>query len=144
MRINRDAHSALGAFVAAYAIKGGPDLETVLGMHKGVRPLSAKEAAALHGKERKAERLAMRYTFEDPYATPGGAMTGRQQPGKRLRQYDANIARSPGRMAYRIQEAVPFCWFCTAEDGKKSREHIFPLWLVRITESVQNALAQSG
>lgn len=48
---------------------------------------------------------------------------------KRLREFDANIARSPGRMAERVREPVPFCWFCTVSNGRKSREHIFPRWL---------------
>jgi hypothetical protein len=58
-------------------------------------------------------------------------MPGRrkQVPEKRLRPFDANIARSSGRMAERVWERVPFCWFCPSSQGKKSKEHIFPKWL---------------
>jgi hypothetical protein len=49
--------------------------------------------------------------------------------GARLRQFDANIARAGGRMAERERESVPFCWFCPATSGRKSKEHIFPQWL---------------
>lgn len=49
--------------------------------------------------------------------------------GKRLRQYDANIAKAGGRMAERERERVPFCWFCPATSGRKSKEHVFPQWL---------------
>ena len=47
----------------------------------------------------------------------------------RLRQYDANVAKAGGRMAKRERERVPFCWFCPATSGRKSKEHIFPQWL---------------
>lgn len=48
---------------------------------------------------------------------------------RRLRQFDGNIGRSSGRMAERVRESVPFCWFCPVEQGRKSREHVFPQWL---------------
>jgi hypothetical protein len=53
----------------------------------------------------------------------------KRTPVKGLRQFDRNLARNPGRMAERVREPVPFCWFCPSNEGRKSREHIFPLWL---------------
>jgi len=50
---------------------------------------------------------------------------------RRMRKYDQNIARSVGRMADRVREPVPFCWFCTAASGQRSKEHIFPRWLLK-------------
>lgn len=32
-------------------------------------------------------------------------------------------------MAERERERVPFCWFCPAVEGRKTKEHIFPQWL---------------
>lgn len=51
------------------------------------------------------------------------------QATPRLRQFDANIAKASGRMAERVREPVPFCWFCPSTEGRKTREHIFPKWL---------------
>lgn len=58
-------------------------------------------------------------------------MPGAQKgtPRQRLRQFDANLARSSGRMAERVREPVPYCWFCASREGRKSREHVFPRWL---------------
>lgn len=53
----------------------------------------------------------------------------KQGSGKRLRQFDSNLAKGSGRMAERVREPVPFCWFCSTQQGRKSREHIFPKWL---------------
>jgi hypothetical protein len=57
-------------------------------------------------------------------------MSNRRKPHDvRLRQFDENLARGPERMAERIRERVPQCWFCSTVDGRKSKEHIFPKWL---------------
>ena len=31
----------------------------------------------------------------------------------------------------RVFEPVPFCWMCSRESGKRTREHVFPQWLLR-------------
>lgn len=69
MRINRDAYSAFNAFVEEYAAGGGPHAALLQEMRVGVSPFSAREAARLHGRQRKAERRAVRYSFPDPYAS---------------------------------------------------------------------------
>lgn len=68
MRISRDAHTVLGRLIDAAEDLGSPHLARLRDMHHGSRPFSARETAALHGKERRAARLSQRYLFEDPYA----------------------------------------------------------------------------
>lgn len=48
----------------------------------------------------------------------------------RLRRFDQNLIDAGGRLAYRVEEPVPACWFCDRPERKKSAEHIFPQWLL--------------
>ena len=45
------------------------------------------------------------------------------------RAYDNSILKNNGRLAGRVAEFVPVCWFCGIEEAKSTREHIVPLWL---------------
>lgn len=47
------------------------------------------------------------------------------------RKFDRNLIESGGRLAHRVIEPVPFCWFCARKAGTKAKEHIFPQWLLR-------------
>lgn len=47
----------------------------------------------------------------------------------KMRPYDLLAAKEALHFADRCREPVPRCWFCSAQDGKRSREHIFPRWL---------------
>ena len=69
MRINRDAYAAFSAFVEAYAVDDSRHAPMLRDMLRGASPFSAREASILHGKQRKAERRAARYSFPDPYAS---------------------------------------------------------------------------
>ncbi|KAA1426605.1 hypothetical protein [Nocardioides antri] len=46
-----------------------------------------------------------------------------------MRAYDSYVAKQGGRMAERVREPIPDCWFCATPKAKTSREHIFPRWL---------------
>ncbi|MFE7067185.1 hypothetical protein [Microbacterium sp. NPDC057658] len=48
-----------------------------------------------------------------------------------LRKFDQNLHSSGGLRAARVIEPVPFCWFCDARAGRRTKEHIFPQWLLR-------------
>ena len=52
-------------------------------------------------------------------------------PDAERRKYDRNLIEAGGRLAHRIVEPVPFCWFCDRTAGTRSKEHIFPQWLLR-------------
>jgi hypothetical protein len=58
--------------------------------------------------------------------------TDREQPvdPDKLRRFDRNLLASGSRLAPRVLEPVPFCWFCDSESGIRSKEHIFPKWLL--------------
>lgn len=58
--------------------------------------------------------------------------TDREQPvdPAKLRKYDRNLLSAGKRLAPRVLEPVPFCWFCNVESGTRSKEHIFPKWLL--------------
>lgn len=58
--------------------------------------------------------------------------TDREQPvdSDKLRRFDRNILATGNRLAPRVLEPVPFCWFCASETGTRSKEHIFPKWLL--------------
>lgn len=45
------------------------------------------------------------------------------------RAYDNSILKGNGRLAGRVAESVPVCWFCGVEEAKSTREHVVPLWL---------------
>lgn len=47
------------------------------------------------------------------------------------RKFDRNLIETGGRLAHRVVEPVPFCWFCDRRAGTRSKEHIFPQWLLR-------------
>ncbi len=49
----------------------------------------------------------------------------------RLRRFDRNLLATGSRLAPRVFEPVPFCWFCDSEAGIRSKEHIFPKWLLK-------------
>jgi hypothetical protein len=68
MQITRDVHNTLGKLVEAAESLGSPVSVQLREMHNGCRPNSTREAAALHGEERRRARVAQRYVFEDPYA----------------------------------------------------------------------------
>ena len=48
----------------------------------------------------------------------------------KLRRFDRNLLATGNRLANRVQEEVPFCWFCDAASGQRAKEHIFPKWLL--------------
>lgn len=61
-------------------------------------------------------------------------MTAGQKPAvpdAERRKFDRNLIEGGGRLAHRVVEAVPFCWFCDRAAGRRSKEHIFPQWLLR-------------
>lgn len=68
MRISRDAHNTLGKLVDAADALESPYSSQLREMHQGSRPISAREAAKLHGAERKRARMATRYELRDPFA----------------------------------------------------------------------------
>jgi len=47
------------------------------------------------------------------------------------RKFDRNLIETGNRLAHRVVEPVPFCWFCDRAAGKRSKEHIFPQWLLK-------------
>ena len=49
-------------------------------------------------------------------------------PDTERRKYDRNLLETGGRLAHRVVEPVPFCWFCARTTGTRSKEHIFPQW----------------
>jgi hypothetical protein len=49
----------------------------------------------------------------------------------KLRKFDRNLLDAGKRLAPRVLESVPFCWFCDCSSGTRSKEHIFPQWLLR-------------
>lgn len=52
-------------------------------------------------------------------------------PDAARRKFDRNLIETGGRLAHRVVEPVPFCWFCDRAAGTRSKEHIFPQWLLR-------------
>jgi len=58
--------------------------------------------------------------------------TNPEQPvdPSKLRRFDRNLLDAGHQLAPRVLEPVPFCWFCKAETGTRSKEHIFPKWLL--------------
>ena len=52
-------------------------------------------------------------------------------PDTERRKYDRNLLETGGGLAHRVVEPVPFCWFCDRTTGTRSKEHIFPQWLLR-------------
>lgn len=52
-------------------------------------------------------------------------------PDAERRKFDRNLIENGGRLAHRVIEPVPFCWFCDRTTGTRSKEHIFPQWLLR-------------
>lgn len=61
-------------------------------------------------------------------------MTEGQDPSVPIsdrRKFDRNLVETGGRLAHRVVEPVPFCWFCDRTEGTRSKEHIFPQWLLR-------------
>ncbi|HAP90880.1 MAG TPA: hypothetical protein DCR15_14625, partial [Arthrobacter bacterium] len=58
---------------------------------------------------------------------------GSEQPvdPDRLRKFDRNLIETGRRLAHRVVEPVPFCWFCDNIAGTRSKEHIFPQWLLK-------------
>lgn len=49
----------------------------------------------------------------------------------KLRKFDRNLLNAGGKLAPRVMEHVPLCWFCESTDGTRSKEHIFPQWLLK-------------
>ena len=49
----------------------------------------------------------------------------------KLRKFDRNLLKTGHRLAHRVVEPTPFCWFCGSTSGTRSKEHIFPQWLLR-------------
>src|SRR5665647_859195 len=58
-------------------------------------------------------------------------MTNPEQPvdPSKLRKFDRNLLATGNQLASRVLEPVPLCWFCEAETGTRSKEHIFPCLL---------------
>jgi len=54
----------------------------------------------------------------------------------KLRRFDRNLLAAGKGLAPRVLEPVPFCWFCDAEAGTRSKEHIFPKWLLMYYEAM--------
>ncbi|WBL18779.1 hypothetical protein [Citricoccus sp. NR2] len=52
-------------------------------------------------------------------------------PDSKRRKFDRNLMETGHRLAHRVVEPVPFCWFCDRTAGTRSKEHIFPQWLLR-------------
>lgn len=46
------------------------------------------------------------------------------------RAYDQQLRDRGARLAWRVDEAVPFCWMCDRTTGQRTREHVFPRWLL--------------
>jgi len=46
------------------------------------------------------------------------------------RPYDEQLQARGARLAWRVEEPVPFCWMCDRTEGRRAREHIFPRWLL--------------
>ncbi len=55
---------------------------------------------------------------------------GQQINPAKLRRFDRNLLAEGKPLAPRVLEHVPFCWFCDAPTGTRSKEHIFPKWLL--------------
>lgn len=51
-----------------------------------------------------------------------------RQAGRR--PYDQQLEARGARLAWRVNERVPFCWMCDRTQGRRAREHIFPKWLL--------------
>lgn len=68
MRITRDVHRVLGKLIDAAVEVRSPYSDQLRDMHHGCRPHSARQAAELHGEERRTARIAERHVFQDPYA----------------------------------------------------------------------------
>lgn len=49
----------------------------------------------------------------------------------KLRKFDRNLLDSCGHLEERVIEEVPPCWFCPSTTGKQTKEHLFPQWLLR-------------
>ena len=47
-------------------------------------------------------------------------------PDAERRMFDRNLIENGGRLAHRVIEPDPFCWFCDHTAGTRSKEHIFP------------------
>jgi hypothetical protein len=58
-----------------------------------------------------------------------GAETEPVDPAN-LRKFDRNLLAAGNRLAPRVLEEVPFCWFCDVRSGRRSKEHIFPRWML--------------
>lgn len=58
-------------------------------------------------------------------------MPGQDVTDPDRRKFDQNLIEAGGRLANRVVEAVPFCWFCDRAEGTRAKEHIFPQWLLR-------------
>jgi hypothetical protein len=58
-----------------------------------------------------------------------------------MRRFDRNLQQGGGRLAYRVDEPVPFCWFCDALTGQRAKEHVFPQWLVKELGAQRQTLA---
>ena len=50
---------------------------------------------------------------------------------RRRRGYDTQLLAKGATLAPRVEEDPPFCWFCPTTTGKRTREHIFPQWLLK-------------
>lgn len=50
---------------------------------------------------------------------------------ERLRKFDRNLIEAGGRLAHRVVEPTPLCWFCDSATGARAKEHIFPQWLLK-------------
>lgn len=59
--------------------------------------------------------------------------SSREQPvdPDKLRRFDRNLLAAGHELAPRVMEPVPFCWFCDTRTGTRSKEHIFPKWLLQ-------------
>lgn len=49
----------------------------------------------------------------------------------RLRKFDRNLLETGGRLGHRVVEPTSLCWFCDRTAGTRSKEHIFPQWLLK-------------
>jgi hypothetical protein len=76
-------------------------------------------------------------TGENPIVLSGGGQVADAQ----LRGFDRNLLAAGRRLEHRVREAVPFCWFCPATHGRRSREHVFPQWLLRHYGAEQERVA---
>jgi hypothetical protein len=47
-----------------------------------------------------------------------------------LRGYERELIRRDADLGFRFVRRPRLCWFCSRREGKATREHVFPMWLL--------------